>query len=378
MYKKIGILGGGQLGRMLLQAALNYPFEIHVLDPNAEAPCAGVSRFFYRGSLLDEQTVYDFGRRLDILTIEIEHVNTQALRRLQRAGVKVFPQPDVIEVVQDKRLQKQFYQQHNIPTAPFFLIDSPRQLWQYVDYLPAVLKLGKGGYDGRGVMLLQDTTDFKKAFQGPCVLEHFAEIQKEVAIIVARSTKGEIRCFPPVEMVFDPRLHLVDYLLAPARLQSTQLEQAEHIARQLIEALDMVGILAVEMFLTKQGEWWVNEVAPRPHNSGHHTIEACYTSQYDQLLRAITDLPLGDTALRSPAIMLNVLGEAGMEGSPVYEGLEEVLQMKGVYIHLYGKTHTKPGRKMGHITLLGDDLRSLPIKAQRIRERFRVKAAGSK
>ncbi|GIV39009.1 MAG: N5-carboxyaminoimidazole ribonucleotide synthase [Thermonema sp.] len=371
---KIGILGGGQLGRMLLQAAFNYPVELHVLDPDPQAPCAAATPHFKTGSLQDEATVYAFGKQVEVLTIEIENVNVAALKRLQAEGVKVYPQPHVIETIQDKRLQKQFFVQHQIPTAPFVLIDHPSDLHKHANFLPAFMKVGKGGYDGRGVLPLHSPADFAQAFQAPSLLEKAADIHKEISVIVARNEAGEVRAFPPVEMVFDPQLNLVDYLLSPAQLTEEQAAEAQSIACRLIEALDMVGILAVEMFLNRDGSLWVNEVAPRPHNSGHHTIEANYTSQYEQHLRAITNMPLGCTDSRCAAAMVNLLGEAGHYGAVYYRGLKRALARKGVYVHLYGKAETKPGRKMGHVTLIDDDPDSLQANIRYIKEVLKVES----
>lgn len=374
---KIGILGGGQLGRMLLQAAFNYPVELHVLDPDPQAPCAAATPHFKTGSLQDEATVYAFGKQVEVLTIEIENVNVTALKRLQDEGVKVYPQPGVIEIIQDKRRQKQFFLENGIPTAPFVLIDHPEQLHEHEHFLPAFMKVGKGGYDGRGVMSLRTPADFAEAFEAPSLLEKAADIEKEISVIVARNASGEVRAFPPVEMVFDPQLNLVDYLLSPAQLPQDTAAEAQAIACRLIEALGMVGILAVEMFWNRDGSLWVNEVAPRPHNSGHHTIEANYTSQYEQHLRAITGMPLGCPDSRCPAAMVNLLGEAGHYGAVYYRGLKRALARKGVYVHLYGKAETKPGRKMGHVTIIDSDTDSLQTTIRYIKEVLKVESRSS-
>jgi len=371
---KIGILGGGQLGRMLLQAAFNYPVELHVLDPDPQAPCAAATPYFKTGNLQDEAAVYAFGKQVEVLTIEIENVNVAALKRLQAEGVKVYPQPEVIEIIQDKRRQKQFFEEHQIPTAPFVLIDHPQELYKHEGFLPAFMKVGKGGYDGRGVLLMRTAKDFVHAFEAPSLLEKAADIEKEISVIVARNEAGEVRAFPPVEMVFDPQLNLVDYLLSPAQITSAQAAEAQSIACRLIEAFQMVGILAVEMFLNRDGSLWVNEVAPRPHNSGHHTIEANYTSQYEQHLRAITGMPLGCADSRCPAAMVNLLGEAGHQGAVYYRGLKRALARKGVYVHLYGKAETKPGRKMGHVTIIDDNLQSLKASIRYIKEVLKVES----
>lgn len=376
MTQKIGILGGGQLGRMLIQAAIDLDLEIHILDPSPDAPCKNIATHFTIGSLTDFDTVYQFGKSLDILSIEIENVNTMALQKLVEEGKQVYPQPKVIEVIQDKRKQKQFYRQHQIPTADFILTKNKEEVAQNTDFLPAFQKLGSGGYDGRGVQRLDGADDLEKAFDAPGLLEKLTDIDKEIAIIISRNAQGKTAVFPPVELVFDPELNLVDYLYAPAQISNEMIEKGNEIAKKVIESLDMVGILAIELFLTKDGELLVNEVAPRPHNSGHHTIEANITSQYEQHLRTLLDLPPGATTTRSFAAMVNLLGEKGYTGPAKYDGLEEVLAMQGVYIHLYGKKITNPSRKMGHITLLGDDLDDLKQKIEKVKDTLKVVSEG--
>ncbi|MDN4165832.1 5-(carboxyamino)imidazole ribonucleotide synthase [Cytophagales bacterium LB-30] len=371
--RKLGVFGGGQLGRMLIQSAINFNWEVRTLDPDAQAPCRNISHFT-QGALKDYQTVYEFGKSCDVLTIEIEAVNVEALKQLEKEGVKVFPQPHIIELIQDKRLQKQFYRQEQIPTADFVLTENREELMRYQDWLPAVHKLGKDGYDGRGVQILRSVEDLSKGFDAPGVLERMIPFEKELAVIVARNESGEVKAFPAVEMAFHPEHNLVEYLFAPAEISQATEVKAQEIAQTIISKLGMVGLLAVEMFLTKEGEILVNEIAPRPHNSGHHTIEANQVSQYEQHLRAIMNLPLGDTEALSPAAMVNVLGEAGFSGEARYEGLEEILQLKGVHLHLYGKTLTKPFRKMGHITITDQSVESLKEKAQFVKKHFKVKA----
>ena len=371
--RKLGVLGGGQLGRMLIQSAINFNWEVYTLDPDAQAPCRNISHFTY-GSLKDYETVYRFGKSCDVLTIEIEAVNIEALKQLEKEGVKVFPQPHIIELIQDKRLQKQFYRQEQIPTADFVLTENREELGKYQDWLPAVHKLGKDGYDGRGVQVLRSAEDLPKGFDAPGVLERMIPFEKELAVIVARNESGEVKAFPAVEMAFHPEHNLVEYLFAPAEITEAIETKAQEIAKSIIIKLEMVGLLAVEMFLTREGEILVNEIAPRPHNSGHHTIEANQVSQYEQHLRAIMSLPLGDTEALSPAAMVNVLGEDGYTGEARYEGLEKILGQKGVHLHLYGKTLTKPFRKMGHITITDRSMDSLKEKAQFVKKHFKVKA----
>lgn len=368
---KLGILGGGQLGRMLIQSGVDFNIPFAVLDPDAQAPCASLAEF-HNGKLTDFQTVVEFGRSCDILTIEIENVNTTALKELVKKGKKVFPQPEVIELIQDKRIQKRFYQQHNIPTAEFVLTDNANAVKQHADFLPAVNKLGREGYDGRGVQILKSVQDLDKAFDAPGLLEKLIDFEKEISVIVARNERGEVKTFPVVEMVFHPVQNLVEYLFAPAEISAEIRKKADDIAIKVINQLGMVGLLAVEMFVTKTGDVLVNEIAPRPHNSGHQTIEANVTSQYEQHLRAILGLPLGDTKLLAPSAMVNLLGEPGYSGPALYSGFEEVMNMSGVHVHLYGKKTTKPFRKMGHVTIMDDDIESLRKKANIVKEKLKV------
>ena len=370
----LGVLGGGQLGRMLIQSAINYNQDIHILDPDPNAPCKDLSQRFTVGSLKDFDTVYAFGHGCDVLTVEIESVNTEALEKLQREGKKVYPQPDILSLIKDKRKQKQFYQLNGIPTADFILTADKAEVIHNADFLPAVNKLGKEGYDGRGVQVLRTEADLENAFDAPGLLEKLIDFDKEIAVTVARNEAGELVAYPAVECAFHPTANLVEFLFAPAEISKEVAEKAEHIAKDVIMKLGMVGILAVEMFVTKEGEVLVNEVAPRPHNSGHHTIEANFTSQFEQHLRSVMNWPLGNPDLRCPAAMINLLGEDGFTGPVLVEGQNEALAEKGVYIHLYGKKITKPFRKMGHVTILSDTIDGLKEKAQRIKEVIKIKA----
>ena len=372
MQRKVGILGGGQLGRMLIQAAIDFDLDISILDPDPNAPCKLFANRFEVGALTDFDTVYQFGQTVDLLTIEIENVNVDALEKLQQEGKKVFPQPQVIRTIQDKRVQKQFYQTHQIPTPDFVLIDDKSQLQQNTDFLPAFQKLGKGGFDGRGVQKLTSAVDFDKAFEQPSLLEKLVDIDKEISVIIARNENGDMTTFPVVELVFHPEHNLVDYLLAPSQISPELAAQAEAIAKKVMLAFDMVGLLAIEMFLTKDGEILVNEVAPRPHNSGHHTIKANGTSQFEQLWRAVLNMPLGDTSTQSLAAMVNVLGAAGHTGDAKYEGVNETLGVTGAYLHLYGKKLTKPSRKMGHVTILDQSLEGLQEKIDLVKNSIKV------
>ncbi|MCH2215373.1 MAG: 5-(carboxyamino)imidazole ribonucleotide synthase [Flavobacteriales bacterium] len=371
---KLGVLGGGQLGRMMQQEAVNLDIKLSCIDPNPNAPCAHLVPEFVVGDFNDEETVYNFGKDKDLITVEIEHVSIPALKRLQSEGVHVYPQPELLEIVQDKGLQKEFYKDKGIPTAEFRLIQSKEDLKDHVDFLPFAQKLRKGGYDGKGVQIMRTEADFEKAFDAPSVLEKFVPFEKELAVIAARNTKGETTEFPAVELEFDPEANLVELLFAPAEISAEIERIARNIAKQTIESFGFVGILAVELFVNPNGDVFVNEVAPRPHNSGHHTIEANITSQYAQHLRCILGLPLGDTALSTPAAMVNLLGEVGFSGPVKYEGLEDALAESGVYIHLYGKTDTHPFRKMGHVTITTNEADSARRLAHQIKDTIKVKS----
>lgn len=371
--QKVGVLGGGQLGRMLVQAGIDFNINFQILDPDAQCPCSQLAPFTV-GKLTDYQSVLDFGKTCDVITIEIENVNTQALKELVRAGKKVFPQPEIIELIQDKRTQKQFFLQHQIPTAPFWLVNNKNEIIQHLDFLPAVNKLGREGYDGRGVQIIRQEKDISLAFDAPGVLEKLISFDKEISVIVSRNEQGQVSSYPAVEMVFHPEANLVEYLFSPAQINEQLASKADSIARQVIDSLGMVGLLAVEMFVTAEGDVLVNEIAPRPHNSGHQTIEANITSQYEQHLRAILGLPAGDTSVIAPSAMVNLLGEEGFSGLARYEGLEEVLTYPGIHVHLYGKKMTKPFRKMGHVTIVDTDLASLKKKANFVKQTLKVKA----
>ncbi|MGB3585345.1 MAG: 5-(carboxyamino)imidazole ribonucleotide synthase [Tunicatimonas sp.] len=374
IYKNttLGIIGGGQLGRMLIQAAIDLNIDVHVLDPDASAPCRDIATKFTQGSLTDASTVYKFGRSCDVVTIEIENVSTEALQKLQDDGITVYPEPSVIALIQDKREQKKFYKKHDIPTAPFVLTDQQSDLEQHQEMFPAVQKLGRAGYDGRGVQKIQSAEDIAKGFDQPGLLEKLIDFEKELAVIVARNSSGEIETFPVTEMVFHPEHNLVEYLFAPADISAETEQKATNLAKKVIEELNMTGLLAVEMFLTRDGEILVNEVAPRPHNSGHQTIEANMVSQYAQHLRAILDLPLGATDTLIPAAMVNLLGEDSYTGDAQYHGLDKVLAVDGVNVHLYGKKLTKPFRKMGHVTILDQNLDRLKEKVQFVKNHLKV------
>ena len=369
---KLGILGGGQLGRMLIQACTNFNIHTTVMDRDAGAPCAEVASAFQSGDITDFDTVYQFGKSMDMLTIEIENVNVEALARLEAEGVTVYPQPAIINIIKDKRTQKQFYRDNGIPTADFVLVDDAEAIAQHVDFLPAFNKLGTGGYDGGGVQRLDSADDLDKAFDAPGLLEKLVDFDCEISVIAARNSQGEVTVFPAVECVFHPKHNLVDYLFAPSKVAPEIQATAASVARQVVEALGIVGLLAVELFVTREGEVLVNEVAPRPHNSGHQTINANVTSQYEQHLRAIFGLPLGSTTILTPSAMVNLLGEAGYTGPAVYEGLDELLRIEGTSLFLYGKSETRPHRKMGHITIVDDDVSSLSAKVEQVKNAIKV------
>ena len=368
---RLGVLGGGQLGRMLIQAANDLNIHIHCLDPDPNAPCSEIAHSFSCGSLTDFNSVLNFGSDKHLITVEIENVNVEALVELEKKGVKVFPQPNVLKLIQDKGLQKEFYLKNNIPTAAFELISSKAELLLKTDF-PFVHKLRTGGYDGKGVKIISNLSEAEQSFDAPSVIEEKIDFQKELSVLVARNEKGEIKTFPLVECEFNPEANLVEFLFSPADVSPEIELKAKEIASQLIEKLNMVGLLAVELFLTKSNELLVNEIAPRPHNSGHHTIECCTTSQFSQHLRAILNLPLGDTSLIQAGAMINLVGEKEFNGPVIYDGLENILSITGVFPHLYGKEISKPFRKMGHITITGKNIDELKAKRDKIKGLIRV------
>lgn len=368
---KIGVLGGGQLGRMLIQEAIDLDVHLHMIDQDPNAPCSLIAHSFTCGSITDYDTVMEFGKGKDLITVEIENVNIEALESLEEEGVRVFPQPRVLKIIKDKGVQKQFYSDHNIPTAPFTLYDNANALEKADISYPIIQKMRTGGYDGKGVQLLKQASG---SFDAPNLCESLIDFDKELSVIVARNENGDIQCFPSVECEFNPEANLVEYLFSPANISKETTQKANSIAKDLIEKLDMIGLLAVEFFLCKNGDLLVNEIAPRPHNSGHHTIECCNTSQYAQHLRSILNLPLGDTTLVNPGAMINILGEKGFTGPAIYEGLEKILGISGVHPHIYGKSDTKPFRKMGHVTITGSTLLEVKRIADEVKETIKVKA----
>jgi 5-(carboxyamino)imidazole ribonucleotide synthase len=374
---KAGILGGGQLGRMLLQAAANYTVETFVLENDPHCPAAHLCHHFIQGDITSFDDVYAFGKKVDVLTIEIENVNIEALEKLEAEGVKVIPKPSAIKIIKNKIKQKGFYQVNEIPTSDFVVTHTKESLPHHHAYLPAVHKLSEGGYDGKGVQIIRTKDDFEKGFDAPSVLEKMVAIDKEIAMIVAIAQDGTATLYPPAEMIFDPVLNLLDYQISPAILPEKVSWKAEAIALKLVKAFNSPGLFAVELFVTKDEEVFVNETAPRVHNSGHHSIEANYSSQYDMLWRIMLNYPLGNPDAILPSAIVNILGAEGHSGEAVYTNLSEVLSMDNVFVHLYGKKQTKPGRKMGHVTIMHKDYQDLRYKANKIKHTLKVEAKKS-
>jgi 5-(carboxyamino)imidazole ribonucleotide synthase len=371
---RVGILGGGQLGRMLLQEAANYPVEVHVMEKDENCPAANLCHKFINGDITAYQDVINFGKFVDVLTIEIENVNIEALEWLEMSGVKVIPSSFALKTIKNKIHQKEFYQKNQIQSSDFVVLQNKEQIMQFLDYLPAAQKLATGGYDGKGVLLIKSENDIDKGFDAPSVLEKMVEIDKEIALTVAVAQNLEMIAYPAVEMIFDPVLNLLDFQLCPANINEAILTKAVTLAKSVAKGFGSAGLFAVEMFVDKQGEVWVNETAPRVHNSGHHTIEAHFSSQFDMLWRILLDYPLGNVDMVMPSVMLNIIGAEGYNGNTKYEGMKEVLSIPNAFVHLYGKEATKPGRKMGHATLLGNDKEALLELAKQIRRTLIVKS----
>jgi 5-(carboxyamino)imidazole ribonucleotide synthase len=369
---KLGIIAGGQLGKMLIQEASKWDIITWVMDADEHCPAGNIASHYVKGSNTDFGDVYSFGKKVDLLTFEIENVSIAALKKLKSEGLRISPDPDILELIQDKGAQKEFYRVHGIPSSGFILCDSADEIRAGIRTgrisFPFVQKLRKGGYDGRGVSVIQDADDLGKLLQGPSVIEEKVDIAKEISVIAARNRKGEVRCFPVVEMLFDPKANLVDKLICPSSVTVEQSEKAVNIAGEIMELLNMEGLLAVEFFIDRSGRVLVNEIAPRTHNSGHHTIESIITSQFEQHLRAILNLPLGSTKIKLPSVMINILGAEGYEGPVVYEGLTESMAIEGVKVHLYGKKITKPYRKMGHVTVMSSTLECALKKAEKVKQ----------
>ncbi len=374
--QKIGVLGGGQLGKMLGQSASMMGLQMHVLDTDKSFPAAASCMSFTEGSFKDYDAIMAFAADKDIITVEIELVNTDALHDLEKQGKQVYPQPHLLDMIKDKGLQKQFYQERSLVTSDFVLVNDAAQIKQWVLdgklSVPFVQKARTDGYDGRGVHIVRHITDLQNLLDVKSVIEPLVDIDREIAVIVARNPQGDISSFPVVDMEFHPTANLVEYLFSPSRVNEEVQEQAIKLAESIAKEMKIVGLLAVELFLTKDNELLINEVAPRPHNSGHHTIEANITSQYEQHLRAICGMPLGDTALTQPAVMVNLLGAAGYTGEAHYENIDQCLATSGAHIHLYGKSITKPYRKMGHATIVDQDLDTAIEKATFVKDTLKI------
>lgn len=375
---KLGIISGGQLGKMLIQEASKLDITSYVMDNDENCSSRSIASHYVKGSNLDFDAVYNFGKMVDILTFEMENVNIDALQKLKAEGHQIVPDPDILALIQDKGLQKEFYDKLAIPSSPYRLYENKAEIKEAIERglinYPFVQKLRKGGYDGRGVSVISDKNDLKNLLEGPSLIEEMVKIEKEISVIVARNKSGDVKSYPVVEMLFDPKANLVDKLICPSTINKEQADKAREYACQIIEALNMEGLLAVEFFIDSDGNIIVNEAAPRPHNSGHHTIESVITSQFEQHLRAVLNLPLGSTKLKLPSVMLNVLGEEGFTGPVKYEGLEESFATEGVKVHLYGKKITKPYRKMGHITILADSIDKALENADKVKNLIKVKS----
>jgi 5-(carboxyamino)imidazole ribonucleotide synthase len=375
---KLGILGGGQLGKMLLAETRKFDIQTYVLDPSKEAPSQFGANHFFTGDLMDFDTVYDFGKKVDLLTIEIENVNLDALDKLEADGLKVFPSPKTLRLIQNKGNQKDFYVANNIPTSPHQRFENIQNLkskivnQQSKIQLPCVWKAARFGYDGNGVKILKQTADMELLPDVECLIEELVPFKNELSVIVARSASGEVKTYPAVEMEFHPEANQVEYVICPARIDEKVALKATEIALKVSEAFNHVGLLAVEMFQTHDNEILVNEVAPRPHNSGHYSIEASYTSQFENHLRAILNLPLGNTESKVAGIMVNLVGAEGYSGNVIYKNIEKIMAIDGVTPHIYGKRKTRPFRKMGHVTIVNEDMNEARRIAEEVKNSIRV------
>ena len=373
---KLGILGGGQLGKMMLYDTRKFDIQTRVLDPNAEAPCKIACDEFEQGDLMDYDTVLQFGRKADVVTFEIESVNVEALKKLESESIKTFPSAATLEKIQNKAVQKKFYEANELPTAPFKVFSTISDLKKGLENgkisIPFVWKSATGGYDGKGVSVIKNEKAIDDLPDGECIAEDLIPFKNELAVIVARNPSGEIKTYPVVEMEFHPTANQVEYVICPARIDENVATKARKTAEAVSKAFDHVGLLAVEMFQTEADEILINEVAPRPHNSGHYSIEAAVTNQFEQHLRAILDLPLGNTDSKTGGIMVNLVGAEGFEGQVVYENIEKIMAMDGVTPHIYGKKHTRPFRKMGHVTIVDQDLAKARKTAEKVKNLIRV------
>lgn len=373
---KLGILGGGQLGKMILAETRKFDIQTYVLDPSSEAPCQFGATNFFQGSLMDYETVYQFGKMVDVLTIEIENVNLDALDTLEAEGLKVYPSPKTLRMIQNKGRQKDFYVEKNIPTSAhqrFVDINDLKQTLEKNELeFPFVWKCAQFGYDGNGVKIVRSALDLIDLPEVECIAEQMVPFKNELAVIVSRNVSGDIKTYPVVEMEFHPEANQVEYVICPARINKNVADKARNVALQVSEAFNHVGLLAVEMFQTVNDEILVNEVAPRPHNSGHYSIEASYTSQFEQHIRAILDLPLGNTDSKVAGIMVNLVGAEGFSGPVVYENIEKIMAIDGVTPHIYGKRETRPFRKMGHVTIVNENMTEARKIAEEVKNSIRV------
>jgi 5-(carboxyamino)imidazole ribonucleotide synthase len=370
--KRVGILGGGQLGRMLLQAGANYPVETFVMENDAECPSAHLCHHFTKGDITNFEDVYNFGKDLDAITIEIESVNIDALKKLEENGVAVYPSPAALEIIKNKIVQKNFYADNHIPTSEYVITQNKSDLNDHIHFLPAAHKLAMGGYDGKGVQLLKNVDDLPKGFGEAAVLEKLVSIKKELSVIIGINEKGETAIYPAVEMIFNNDLNLLEYQLSPAKIDEKIGWKAEAIALAVVKNLKSAGIFAVELFIDINDNVLVNETAPRVHNSGHHTIEANFSSQFDMLWRIMLGYPLGNTKPIMNSAIVNLIGDDHYKGEAKYAQLEEVLKMDNVFVHIYGKKETKPGRKMGHVTILSNERQHLIHIANKIKQTLKV------
>jgi len=373
---KLGILGGGQLGKMLIYDAKRYDLHTKVMDINRKSPCNKIADEFIIGDITNYDDVINFGNKVDLITVEIENINTDALEDLEKSGKKVYPSPKTLKIIQNKSKQKNFYKNNHLPTSRFKSYSSLDELKKNFNHdnfdFPFVWKSSKFGYDGKGVKIINKIEDLDFAYTDQCLIEEKVSIKKELSVIVSRNVSGETKCFPVVEMEFNEKSNLVEYVMCPANISSTAEDNAIKIASELAEKFEMVGLLAVELFLTNKEEILINEVAPRPHNSGHHTIECCVTSQFDQHIRSILNLPLGSTDILTPGIMVNLVGQNEQEGNVIYKNLNDIFDYSGVFIHIYGKKKSRLNRKMGHITIINKDIKKAIEMGKKIKNKIKV------
>ena len=376
LKKKLGILGGGQLGKMLIHVTRKWSIETYILDPNPDCPASNCCDVFYKGDFNNYQDVYNFGKKVDIITIEIEHVNVNALYKLEKEGIDVYPSPSNIELIQNKGVQKDFFKKNKIPTSDYRRFDNKKMLSAYISKTefryPFIWKSETMGYDGKGVKLVQSLSDFDEINENNCVIEDVVDIKHELAVLVARSNSGKSKSFPVLEMEFNQKSNQVEYVILPSRIPEKIKLKSLKIADLVSKSLNHVGLIAVELFCTHNDDVLVNEIAPRVHNSGHLTIESCITSQFEQHIRAIYDMPLGNVNQILPGVMVNLVGENNHYGEVSYHNIDKAFELDGVYPHLYGKNITKPNRKMGHITIIDNELEKAISKAKILKNTIKI------